>query len=96
MIRQRPYYTAKEMAAICGVAYDHFLRRPVREKLFARGAPRPYIDCPMKFDRATVDAWRSRHHPAMPKHTPANDHVALPAPEGDAWEPYLRQVYAER
>lgn len=78
----RPYYTAAEVAReFAGVALDTFYR--TRQARHARdGLPRPYQERPMRFHRASIDAWRDRFHPLRPPPA-ANDAIAPPAPADD-------------
>lgn len=92
----RPFYTSKEMCAILGVGPDTFHCRVTRERWYTRvGLPRPYVDRPLRFDRASIDAWRARHHPAMPQQPPAND-MAPAAMDKQAWQARLAEVYGRR
>lgn len=88
----QPYKTA-DMATIMGVTVDCFYkRRATYEKI--HGLPKPYK--PGCWDRASVDAWRGRHHPSRPQTAPAND-AAPPILPGNTeqWTEYLHQHYAK-
>lgn len=70
--------------------------REHREKLHARGMPRR-LDMPghPRYPRAQVDAW-VRGYLGIASLVPANDAAPPAAPEQDQWQPFLRQVYANR
>lgn len=71
----RPY-TARDVCEAIGIKPDTLYR--TRERLHARdGLPRPITEHPLRWERSTLDAWLTRHHPARPPR-PANDIVAPP------------------
>lgn len=80
--RRRPYYTALDIARdFAGVSLDTFYR--TREERHTRdGLPRPYQIRPMRFDRDSIDAWRTRYNPMRPQ-PPANDTCAPLVPLTD-------------
>lgn len=85
-------YTTRDMAEICGVTLDCFYKRR-RVYQVRNGMPAPYkTGC---WDRASVDAWRQRNHPAAPKAKPANDVAPTILPGNDEqWTEYLHSIYA--
>jgi hypothetical protein len=94
-LHNRPYYTAQEVAHIVGVGPDTFHNRNKRERWHSRDKmPRPYMAHPLRFDKASIDAWRSKSHPAMPAQVPAND-VAPVADTPDAARARLAAAYGQ-
>lgn len=94
----RPYYGPKQIADFVGVSMSRFYRNKVRESLYVgQGLPRPYCTEPLRWDRASVDAWRLRNHPACRGQQPANDLVALPPAATDAeHQAELHEIYGDR
>lgn len=76
---RKRFYTAEEVAReFCGVCPDVFYR--TREERHTRDLlPRPYQQRPMRFHRASMDAWQAQFHPLRPD-LPANDVIAPPVP----------------
>lgn len=85
--------TLSELAQRLGISRETLSRR--REALHARdGMPRPIsnIGHP-KFERASIEAWLTRHHPARGGR-PANDVDITLVPASDAeWRARLADAY---
>ncbi len=92
----RTCYVAAEVAALLGHSIDWFYSN--RRRLIAEAdMPAPIVHYgKMRFDRASIDAWLGRYHPAKARiGAPANDAAPLPPPAGaDEWRDYLRRAYA--
>jgi hypothetical protein len=93
--------TSAEIAARCGISRETFYVRRHRMHAF-EGMPRPFTgrgSAPgatgkPKWDRATMEAWFARHHPAMPRVLPANDQAPPVAAEQDPrWAAALAAEY---
>lgn len=85
---QKPM-TCREIAGRLGIAMDTFYKR--RGRLHqVDGMPRPLSEKgKAAYDRASMEAWFSRHHPLRPQ-APAND--PLPAPEATNDDEHRRRL----
>lgn len=85
--------TAAEIAARLRIRVRTFYKRRHHFQLVHR-MPAPVAGPPFRWDRASIEAWFGRHHPAMPKAPPANDALPVPQPFGeDAWRAHLTAHY---
>ena len=89
----RPY-SAAEVAYLLGIGLRTFYRRRAALHAIDR-LPRPLTTVgPLRFDRASIEAWLTRHHPARPTVAAANDAGPLLVPASDAeHRDYLQRVY---
>lgn len=89
-----PMYS-HEIAARLGVKLDTFRRNRGKYHMID-GMPRPLTKTGRAvWDRSTMEAWFTRHHPARP-HLPANDPEPTLVPGSDAeWNARLRQIYGQ-
>lgn len=87
-------YRAREMMQILGLSMGQFYRQGVRERYHrVHKLPRPITTKPLVWDRASVDAWRFRHHPGMPMQA-CNDLAPAPPPSSDAeHQAELHEIY---
>jgi hypothetical protein len=85
--------TARDVAARLGVTIETFYFNRQRYHLVDK-MPRPLnATGRQKYDRASMEAWFSRHHPLAPAR-PANDIVSPPRPNNDEeWRDFLHKHY---
>lgn len=82
-----------ELARRIGVTVQTFWKNRQRYQLIDRMPP-ALTSAHRAWDRATIEAWLQRHHPARPAARPANDAAPLPPPGNDAeWQGYLASHY---
>lgn len=85
----------RELCERLDITPDTFYR--TRGRLHVRDKLPAPLTCarPFKWDRATIDAWFARHHPAAPRAlVAANDATPPMVPASDAeHRDYLRRVY---
>lgn len=87
-------YSAADIAGKLGCSVDHVYRRI--DGMQARdGFPAPLLSTGRRrWDRASVDAWFSRHHPDRPKLVPANDVAPPETPASlEGWRDRLAREY---
>jgi hypothetical protein len=87
-------FTAREVAQRLGITVETFyLRRQHYHQIDKM--PRPLSESGrQKYDRASMEAWFSRHHPHAQRR-PANDAAPPPMPSNDAeWSDFLHRHYA--
>lgn len=93
----RTWYSASEVAGdILGMSVDQFYR--TREILHTRDRlPRPMTLGRMRFDKSSIDAWRTRNHPlAAPQAANDTRPPSGPGPTDELARAYLRGAYAGR
>lgn len=87
-------FTAREVAQRLGITVETFYLRRTQLHLVDK-MPRPLSATGRhKFDRASMEAWLTRHHPQRAP-APANDPAPPPMPSNDAeWSQFLHRHYA--
>lgn len=86
--------TARDVAERLGITLETFYLRRSQLHMIDK-MPRPLSSAGRhKFDRASMEAWFSRHHPHAARR-PANDPVPPPMPSNDVeWNDFLHKHYA--
>ncbi|MGY3392973.1 putative DNA-binding transcriptional regulator AlpA [Bradyrhizobium sp. USDA 3311] len=86
--------TSRDVAERLGITVETFYLNRQRYHLVDK-MPRPLSESGRhKFDRASMEAWLTRHHPQRAP-TPANDPAPPPMPNNDAeWSDFLHRHYA--